>query len=232
LRRSARGIFAARGQIDPFDRRSCQPQPISRFSCSIPPGRVHKQRTNCNRSGRPLGLSGWFYIPWHPQTLGRPLRVVATASPMHTHVAYQCKPLSLLWTTRSYSSGPPGRLSACDRSLDSHSGPLRSSLQAWPLSTAGMNTSVHSRYLVCPVAHHSGHHRPASHVDIPLRALSSRARCRSSGNRVTVDIFVHTAPDSFVRASILDLSVTASHHLTTDHVSLLADDRRAHHPQA
>jgi hypothetical protein len=33
-RRSARGIFATRCPIDPFDRRSTQPQPISIFLCS------------------------------------------------------------------------------------------------------------------------------------------------------------------------------------------------------
>jgi hypothetical protein len=150
------------------------------------------------------------------QTLGTALCVpvlVFNRQMLHinvNHSAY-CEPLGRT------SSGPPGCLSACERSLDSQ----QRTTQVVP---TGYLASVNSRYehlcsqqiLVCHVAHHSGHHRPASHVDIPQRALSSRARCRPSGNRVAVDIFVHTAPaDSIVRASILDLSVTASHHLTT-----------------
>jgi hypothetical protein len=98
-----------------------------------------------------------------------------------------------------------------------------------------MNTSVHSRPHVCPAAQHSAHHRPlgnSARVNMPQRALGSHAQCRITGNLVTVDSIVHTAADSCVRASILDHSVTAGHHPTTDRMSHLADDCRAHHPQA
>jgi hypothetical protein len=126
-RRSARGIFAARGQNDPFDRQSQQAQPM-RFSCSSPPGRVYTPRTNYNRSGRPLGLSGLVLHSLAARTLGTPLCVpvlVFNGQLLHTNVNHSayCEPLGCT------SSGPPGRLSACERSLDSHSGPLRLSLQ-------------------------------------------------------------------------------------------------------
>jgi hypothetical protein len=157
------------------------------------------------------------------QRLGKRTYVPAMMKSFADTCLEQCNPLSLrrtTWSLQQWTTRLP--VSMCE--LDSPHTAWSSPQHLATVDNTGMNTFVHSRPLVCPAAQHSAHNRPLGNsatVDMPQRARSSHTQCRKPGNLVTVDSIVHTAAEHYVRASTLDRSVTAGHHLTTrPHVAL------------
>jgi hypothetical protein len=123
---------------------------------------THRVPTTVARAGH-LVCQGWFYIPWQHRPWVHLCAFPSWSSPQQALAAYQCKPSSRIGPLGRISSVPPGRLSACERTLDSQQRTTRSSLQH-------LSATVNIRYehlcsqqiLVCPVAHHSGHPQATS----------------------------------------------------------------------
>jgi hypothetical protein len=162
-----------------------------RYVCCSPLDGFDKQRTNCNLLGRPLGLSGWFYIPWHHRLWTHHFASQSQQRPVLTLVSHNVNHSAYCGPPGRTSSGPLGRLSACERTFDSPQ-TTRSFLRHHLVTVNSRYEQLGSQQIPClpcsaPLRSPQAT-RQLSHVDMPQRALSSHTHCRIPGDRVTVDI--------------------------------------------